>query len=274
MTSQTDLTIAAVQMISSANFHENLQQVKQLVAAAANNGANMVVLPEYFAFMGMRERDKFEYVEKHQDGQVQSMLSQLAEQFNIWIVAGTHPIQSDEVMRPYGRCYVFNNDGKVVAWYDKIHLFDVQVGDSKGSYCESELTKAGSRVVSFESPWGKIGLAVCYDLRFPELFRQLSESGCTVFILPAAFTYKTGKVHWDILIKARAIENLCYFIASAQGGTHENGRETWGHSCIISPWGETIDELSTGNGIVVSIIDCNNQTILRKEFPVLTHKKL
>lgn len=268
------LKISAIQMISGTNFHDNLEQAILLIRSAAADGANMVVLPEYFALMGMNEKDKFEFVEEHHNGLMQSSLSELAKALNLWIIAGTHPIQSDDLNRPYGRCYVYNHLGETVTWYDKIHLFDVSVGDNQGSYCESKYTKEGIKPVSFDSPWGKIGLAVCYDLRFPELFRTLADEGCTIFIMPAAFTFKTGKVHWDILIRARAIENLCYFVASAQGGQHENGRETWGHSCVVSPWGEIIVALESGEGFIGSHLDQTEQARLRKEFPVLEHKKL
>jgi len=261
-------------MVSSANFLENLQQAENFIMSAASDGVNIIVLPEYFALMGLKETDKLEFVEDHLDGKIQSQLSHLAKRLNLWIISGTHPIRSEESGRPYGRCYVFDSQGKVVTWYDKIHLFDVNVGDNKGRYSESKYTKAGEKVVSFETPWGRVGLAVCYDLRFPELFRQLSDSGCEIVVLPAAFTRKTGEAHWDILIKARAVENLCYFIASAQGGLHENGRETWGHSMIVSPWGEVLGELSTGSGFVTATLDRQKLLDIRKEFPVLAHKKL
>lgn len=270
----TELKIAAIQMISSASFNENLQRASQLIIEAANGGADMVVLPEYFAYMGLKEKDKFEHVEKHKNGPLQSKLVELARKLGIWIVAGTHPIESDESQRPFGRCYVIDQRGEVITWYDKIHLFDVMVGDNQGSYCESKYTKAGEDVVNFNTPWGKIGLAVCYDLRFPEIFRKHVEQGCEILIMPAAFTYKTGKQHWEVLIKARAIENLCYFVASAQGGKHENGRETWGHSCVVSPWGDTIEELSSGEGFILVDLKREKQALLRKEFPVLSHKKL
>jgi len=270
----SQLKVAAIQMVSCANLAENLRQAKQLIDDVVRQGATLVVLPEYFALMGNKETDKFEFVEQHKNGQVQSILAGLAKRHKIWIIAGTHPIESDDRKRPYGRCYVYDDHGEVITWYDKIHLFDVMVNDQKGNYCESQYTKAGKTVVSFESPWGKIGLAVCYDLRFPELFRDLSADGCEIFIMPAAFTYKTGEAHWDVLIKARAIENLCYFIASAQGGSHENGRETWGHSLIVSPWGKVLDELPSGKGYVLANIDHQAQLKIRKEFPVLSHKKL
>lgn len=272
--SKNDLTIAAIQMTSSANFAENLATAKKLILAAKKASAQMVVLPEYFAIMGLSEKDKFEYVEKHGHGPLQSMLSDLAKTEKLWIVAGTHPVHSNEVTRPLARCYVYNDCGEVVKYYDKIHLFDVAVEDNLGSYCESQYTKAGKQIAYFESPWGKIGIAVCYDLRFPELFRELSKKGCRIFVMPAAFTYQTGKLHWQTLIKARAIENLCYFVASAQSGTHQNTRETWGHSCIVSPWGEVLSELKTGIGHTVFELDSEKQSRLRKEFPVLSHIKL
>jgi len=267
-------TIAAIQMVSGANFETNLAKAELLISNAANEGADLVVLPEYFALMANKERDKFETMEVHLDGVMQQRLSQLAKELKVWIVAGTHPIQSDEKERPFGRCYVFNDLGEQITWYDKIHLFDVEVEDNQGSYCESKYTKAGQTPVFFDIPWGKMGLAVCYDLRFPELFRLLSEAGCDIFIMPAAFTYTTGEVHWQTLIKARAIENLCYFVASAQGGSHENGRQTWGHSCIVSPWGEVLQDLPTGEGYVLAELDREKQATKRKEFPVLLHKKL
>lgn len=268
-----DFNLAVIQMVSTANFLENISVAEKLIIKAANSGANIAVLPEYFSFMGMREEDKFEHVERHLDGLMQSSLSKIASDYNIWIVAGSHPIESGDIKRPFGRCYVFDSIGEVVTWYDKIHLFDVTVGDSKGNYCESAMSTAGRQAVYFDSPWGKIGLAICYDLRFPELFRELSSAGCGLFILPAAFTHKTGKVHWEVLIKARAIENLCFFAASAQGGRHQNGRETWGHSCIVDPWGETIAELALGEGIVQANLNSQQQAKIRNEFPALSHRQ-
>ncbi|MCF6193129.1 MAG: carbon-nitrogen hydrolase family protein, partial [Kangiellaceae bacterium] len=269
-----NVRISAIQMVSTADYYENIGSAKRLIIEAAQAGSNILVLPEYFCFMGMQEQDKYEYVEKHKNGELQSMLSGLAEKYGVWIIAGTHPIASNEPARPYGRCYVYDDHGKVATWYDKIHLFDVNVPDSKGSYRESAMTKAGDKVICFNTPWGMIGIAVCYDLRFPELFRQQAKAGCEIIILPAAFTYKTGEKHWQVLIQARAIENLCYFVASAQGGTHQNGRETWGHSCIVSPWGDILAELPDGEGFVHAELDRNALTELRTSFPVLKHRKL
>lgn len=268
------LKIAAVQMVSSNVFDENIENAVKFVTEAAKAGANLIVLPEYFAIMANKEVDKFEYVEKHGEGRVQRIFSDLAKQLSVWLVVGSHPIMATELERPYGRCYVYNSFGDLVVWYDKIHLFDVTVNDDKNRYCESKFTTAGSSVTSFDTPWGKVGLAICYDLRFPELFRELQQQGCEILVLPAAFTYETGRVHWEILLRARAIENLCYIVAAAQGGTHANHRQTWGHSCIISPWGELLQELATGPGYVIQELNRDAQLKLRKEFPVLTHKKL
>ena len=269
-----NVRISVIQMVSTADYDVNINSAKRLIIKAALAGNDIVVLPEYFCFMGMQEQDKFVYVEQHKNGNLQTILSALAKEYGVWIIAGTHPIASDEPDRPYGRCYVYDDQGSVVTWYDKIHLFDVAVADSKGDYCESAMTKPGNKVICFNSPWGMIGIAVCYDLRFPEMFRQQVEAGCEIMILPAAFTHKTGEKHWQVLIQARAIENLCYFVASAQGGVHQNGRETWGNSCIVSPWGEIIAELAEGEGFVQAKLDRDALSELRASFPVLKHRKL
>ncbi len=268
------LTISTIQMVSGSCLENNLKTAERLIIEAKKSGAQMVLLPEYFAIMPLNEQDKTDCVEKHLDGKVQRFLASLANQYSLWIIGGTHPLESDTSQRPYGRCYVFNPNGECVCWYDKIHLFDVNVNDKKGSYQESKYNKAGDKLVSFATPWGKVGLAVCYDLRFPELFRELTLQGVQLFLIPAAFTYATGKVHWEILLKARAIENLCFVVASAQGGTHQNGRETWGHSCIISPWGESLSSLAFGEAVATYTLDFNHQQKLRNEFPVLSHRRL
>ncbi len=268
------LIIASVQMTSCANFQSNIDTALSLIDDAAFAGANIIVLPEYFAFMGVKEIDKFEHMESANSGVMQNAMSQSAKKNNVWLVAGTHPIESEDKLRPFGRCYVFQPDGKVNCWYDKIHLFDVEVKDNTKSYFESQYSKEGQSPVTFDTPWGKIGLAVCYDLRFPELFRQMALDGCEIFIMPAAFTYTTGKAHWEVLIRARAIENQCYFVASAQSGVHENGRETWGHSIIVSYSGEILAELKGGTGFILNSIDRKEQMKNRLEFPVLTHIKL
>ncbi|PCI73103.1 MAG: acyltransferase [Gammaproteobacteria bacterium] len=268
------LIIASVQMTSCANFQSNIDTALSLIDDAALAGANIIVLPEYFAFMGIKETDKFDHMETAHTGIMQKAMSESAKKNNVWLVAGTHPIESEDKLRPFGRCYVFQPDGTVNCWYDKIHLFDVEVEDNTKSYCESKYSKAGESPVTFDTPWGKIGLAVCYDLRFPELFRKMALDGCEIFIMPAAFTHTTGRAHWEVLIRARAIENQCYFVASAQSGKHENGRETWGQSMIVSHTGEILAELKEGSGVVLHSIDRGMQKQSRIDFPVLTHTKI
>jgi deaminated glutathione amidase len=268
------LKIATIQMITSEIFEQNLNKASDLIEKSAKQGAELVVLPEYFAIMGLKETDKFLHVEKHGDGVMQNALSQLAKRLQIWIVAGSHPIESDQANRPYARCYVYNSAGQVVTWYDKIHLFDVNVADNQKRYCESRYTKPGKQVVSFDSTWGKIGIAICYDLRFPELFRQLQQQGCQLLLVPAAFTAKTGEAHWDLLTRTRALENLCYLVSSAQGGTHSNGRQTWGRSNVISPWGEVLAQLELGEGVITMELDFASLQQIRKEFPALDHKQI
>ena len=274
MTKQDPLKIAAVQMRSTSCIDENLASAAILIEQAKLAGAQMILLPEYFAIMAKNETDKLQLVEKHGQGKVQSFLSSQAKQQGLWIIGGTHPVESDDLQRPYARCYVYNSNGERVCWYDKIHLFDVAVKDKHKNYQESRFSRCGSQVVSFESPWGKIGLAVCYDVRFPELFRALIKQGASVLLMPAAFTYTTGKVHWEVLLKARAIENLCFVVASAQGGLHDNGRETWGHSCIISSWGKILDSVELESGFAIASLNFIEQKKLRSDFPVLNHQKL
>ena len=271
---ETSVIVAAIQMVTGVDYSENLAIARKLVQQAASSGAEIVLLPEYFAFMGDKETDKLSLVEQHGEGTTQSFLANLARQNRIWLVGGTHCIASPSAERPYGRCYVYSPLGECITWYDKIHLFDVSVADNKRDYCESRYCSPGEKVVAFDSPWGKIGLAVCYDLRFPELFRELALQDVKLVMLPAAFTAKTGQAHWDVLIKARAIENQVFFVAAGQGGIHQNGRETWGHSCIVSPWGELLNSQASGTGVVFAKLDLKALKELRQTFPVLSHRKL
>jgi deaminated glutathione amidase len=268
------LTVAAIQMVTSADFELNLASAEQLILQAKQGGADLVVLPEYFAIMAKHEKDKFKVVESHQNGRLQNFLAQQSRSHQIWLVGGSHPINSDDPKRPMSRCYVYNPQGNVVCFYDKIHLFDVHVDDATQQYQESKYSQAGNQAVAFDTPWGKVGIAICYDLRFPELFRQLNQMQAKLFVIPAAFTFATGEQHWDILLKARAVENLSYVVASAQGGLHQNGRETYGHSCVISPWGKTLVELNQGEGVAIAKIDFSEQEKIRKNFPALQHRKL
>ncbi len=266
--------LAAIQMASGSNVASNLIEARRLIQASARAGAKIAILPENFAIMGMTEQDKVVIREDFGSGQIQDFLAQQAIDFDIWIIAGTIPISTEHENLIRASCLVYNNQGTVIAQYDKIHLFDVNVPDSDDTYLESETIEAGSEVCVFESPIGRVGIAICYDLRFPELFRRMSEQGAEIFVIPAAFTSITGKAHWEPLLKSRAIENLCYVAASAQGGYHVNGRETYGHSIIVDPWGVILDELSSGSGFVISEIDQNKIKNLRKIFPALQHRKL
>lgn len=233
--------VAIVQMNSRANIEENLNQLPDFFAKAQKDQAKLLVLPENFAFMGFNEADKLAVAERDGDGKIQRFVSKLAKQFKLWVIAGTIPLQSDDPRRVKSSSLVYDSGGQRVARYDKIHLFDVRVSREE-AHRESLTVSPGKEVVVVETPVGKIGLSVCYDLRFPELYRQLILKGAEIVSIPSAFTAVTGKAHWEILLRARAIENLCYVLAPNQGGVHENGRKTHGHSMIIEPWGKKLAE--------------------------------
>jgi nitrilase len=273
--------VAAIQMASGPNVSANLSEVSRLISDAVANGAELVVLPENFAHMGMSEMDILNIAElplekaAKEQAPIQSFLASQAKSENIWIVGGTIPVkQNEKDQKVRAACLLFNNQGEVVARYDKIHLFDVDLGEKCGSYNESAFTEAGEQVVVTDTPFGRLGLAVCYDLRFPELFRYMVSLGVDILAVASSFTATTGKAHWEILNRARAIENLCYVISSAQGGYHVNGRETYGHSMIIDPWGGIIDSLPRGSGFAISDIDSGQLKKVRKNFPVLEHVRL
>lgn len=264
--------VAALQMTSSADVAHNLSSIECYLPEIKDSGATLLVLPENFAYMGLHEKDKLKFAEPFGDGVIQETVSQWAKSYDLWIVAGTIPIQSSDPKRCYASTLVFDNLGRVKARYDKIHLFDVRVSETE-AHKESNSTCAGDKVVVVDTPVGRLGLSVCYDLRFPELYRLLQQQGAEVLIVPAAFTYDTGKVHWQVLLQARAIENMCYVIAANQGGTHQNGRETYGHSMIISPWGEILSECDD-TSIAVANIELSQLHKKRQQFPCLNHIKL
>ncbi len=266
--------IAAIQMASGPNVGANLIEAGRLIAMAAESGARLAVLPENFALMGMTEQDKVEQREREGDGQIQEFLARQAERHEIWIVGGTIPLESPSPDRIRAACLVYDAAGRQVARYDKIHLFDVALRESGEEYNESATIESGSEAVVLDTPFGRLGLAVCYDLRFPELFRALAERGAELIALPAAFTAITGRAHWEVLVRARAIENLCYLVASAQGGYHINGRHTHGDSMIVDPWGSVLDHLPSGSGIVVGDIDLEQLHNRRRTFPTLEHRRL
>jgi len=265
---------AVIQLTSGTDVQRNLDAATALLRQAAQQGAVLAVLPENFVLMGKHEHDKFAIAETFGEGMIQSWLGAISRELKLWIVAGTMPIKVANETRVAAASLVFNERGEYVARYDKMHLFDVEVSDAQGSYRESESMIHGKSPVCIDSPIGKLGLAICYDMRFPELFRLLVSQGAQVFAIPAAFTVPTGRAHWDVLLRARAIENLSYLLASAQVGKHENDRETWGHSMIINPWGEVLGCKDDGPGVVVVDIDLPHQTAIRQRFPALSQRRL
>lgn len=268
------LSIAVVQMTSCADVNSNLKTVDEQLAKLNTDKVKLVILPENFAFMGLHEKSKLDIAESYQEGPIQVAISQMAKKYDLWIVAGTIPIKSKDPSRCYASSLVFNANGECVARYDKIHLFDVTVSDSE-SHKESNSTLAGSAIKVVNTPIGKIGLSVCYDLRFPELYRALKEADADIFIVPAAFTFDTGKYHWQTLLKARAIENLSYVAAPNQAGTHQNGRKTFGHSMIISPWGKVEAECDgSETSTITAEIDSDSMNRMRQKFPCLNHRKM
>jgi deaminated glutathione amidase len=261
--------VAAIQMASGPNVEGNLSEARRLVAKAAEQGAKLVVLPEFFAIMGMNEQDKVKVREQPGQGPIQSFMSETARKHKIWLM-GSLPLVANAPDKVRNSLLVFDETGAQVARYDKIHLFNLTLGNE--SYNEAQTIEAGDKVVVIDSPFGRIGLAVCYDLRFPEIFRAMKD--VNIIVLPSAFTATTGKVHWEPLVRARAIENLSYVIAAAQGGYHVSGRETHGHTMIVDPWGRVIDELQRGSGVVIADVNPSYQASLRTSLPALSHRTL
>ena len=266
--------VAAVQLASGPNVKANLEEAEKLIKTAVQQDAELVVLPENFAIMGLSEMDKVAIAETAGEGPIQQFLSQQANKHGIWIVGGTIPLESGVAGKVYSASLLYNDSGEMVARYDKLHLFDVVLEDSNESYNESETIESGDDIVVVDTPFGKLGMSVCYDLRFPELFRAMADVGMEVCVLPSAFTSLTGRAHWESLLRARAIENLCYMVAPDQGGYHKNGRETYGDSMIVDPWGVVLNRLPHGTGVVVSEIDLEKLRKTRKNFPALQHRRL
>jgi deaminated glutathione amidase len=266
--------IAAIQMASGPNVHANLIEAGRLIADAVNAGARMVVLPENFALMGLSERDKLEVAEPYGKGPLQSFLSNTARSHGVWIVGGTIPVHANTPGKIRSACLLYDATGLCVARYDKIHLFDVHIDETDENYIESETIEQGEDITVVDTPFGKLGLAICYDLRFPELYRRMMDEGMELLCLPSAFTAITGKAHWEVLVRARAIENLCFVVASDQGGYHINGRETHGDSMIVDPWGRVLDRLPRGSGFVIADIQTELVKRTRKSFPAIDHRRL
>ncbi len=266
--------VACIQMASGPNVGANLLEAERLIEEAASREAKLVVLPENFAIMGNSERDKVEVREPEGDGPIQAFVAEQAARHGIWLVGGTIPLEANARDKVRAACLVYDDMGKQVARYDKIHLFDVELVDSEEQYTESETIEPDNEVVVIDSPFGRMGIAICYDLRFPELFRQQLSAGMEIVVMPAAFTAITGRAHWEVLVRARAIENLCYVVAAGQGGYHLNGRETHGHSMIVDPWGIVLNSLSRGPGVVCASIDLERLESARRNFPSINHRRL
>ncbi len=268
------MKVAAIQMVSGISLDQNLAQAHQLLEQARVAGAELAVLPEYFCFMGHSDRDKLVLAETPGLGTVQDFLADSAREMGMWIVGGTLPMATDDPEHAANASVVYDPKGKPVARYDKIHLFRYDNG--RESYDEAAVLAAGEIPTTFQltdrsgQAW-TVGMSVCYDLRFPELYRQL---GADILLVPSAFTHTTGQAHWEVLLRARAIENQAYVVASAQGGTHENGRQTWGQSMIIDPWGTVLGQHASGPGVVVCDVEMTRLQELRRQLPALQHRRL
>ena len=262
--------VAAVQMASGPNVEGNLKEAARLIEIAVGEGARLVALPEYFAIMGLHEQDKVKVRETPGRGPIQDFLAETAKRHGVWIVGGSIPLVASVPDKVRNSCLIFDERGERVARYDKIHLFGFEMG--KESYSEPRTIEPGKDVVVIDSPVGRLGLSICYDLRFPELYRAMKE--VDLILVPSAFTETTGKAHWETLIRARAIENLAYVLAPAQGGYHVNGRETHGDSMLVDPWGVVLDRLPRGSGVVAGNINPEHLRRLRQSLPSLTHRTI
>ncbi len=269
-----ELKIASIQMVSSADLRENLSTASRLISSAAADGAQLAVLPEYFCLMGLKDNDKVLAREKFGSGPIQGQLSQIAKENKIYLVAGTIPLEAKDANKVLNTTLAFDPNGQQIARYDKIHLFGFQTETER--YQESETIEAGNQPaimkISVNGNEWLFGLSICYDLRFPELYRTLGQVDC--HIIPAAFTYTTGKDHWEVLLRARAIENQCYVLASSQGGIHQNQRRTWGNSMLIDPWGAVLTTLPDGEGFISGVLCKDKLNEVRSKLPALAHRKL
>ena len=261
---------AAVQMVSAPEVAPNLEAAGRLVAEAAAGGARLVALPEYFCILGNRGTDKVDAREADGAGPIQAFLAACARRHGVWIVGGTVPLACEDPRRVRSACLVFDDAGRRVARYDKIHLFAFERGAER--YDEAETIEPGGAPLAVDSPFGRLGLSVCYDVRFPELYRR--ERDVAAWFVPSAFTATTGAAHWETLLRARAIENQCYVVAPAQGGLHPNGRRTHGHTMIVDPWGDIVAERAEGEGVIFADVDAARLSEVRKSLPALHHRRL
>jgi predicted amidohydrolase len=266
------MQVAAIQMTSGPEVAANLEQARALLEEAAARGARLAALPENFSFMGLKDADKRQVAESAGAGPVQDFLAAEARRLRLWIVGGTVPLISGADGRVAAASLVYDSDGVRVARYDKIHLFDVDIPGRAESYRESAHVAPGARATVLDTPVGRLGLSVCYDVRFPELYRHLSANGAQIFTVPSAFTSPTGRAHWETLLRARAIENLCYVVAPAQSGFHPSGRETYGDSMIVDYWGRVLQRVPRGRGCALAEVDLAAQANVRGSFPALVHR--
>lgn len=264
------MKIAALQMVSGPELTQNLATASRLIDQAAAAGARLVALPEYFVQMGWHETDKFQIAESWGHGPIQDMLAAKARQHAIWLAGGSFPLKTADPAKVTNTALLFNPQGEVVVRYDKMHLFSYQ--DGERSLDEGRTMVAGRECVTAETPLGRVGMSICYDLRFPELYRSMGE--IDLILVPSAFTVPTGTAHWQVLLRARAIENQCYVLAAAQGGTHASGRRTYGHSMLVDPWGEVVSSLSEGEGVLIAEMDPARLQSVRQELQALRHRRM
>ncbi|MDM4766940.1 carbon-nitrogen hydrolase family protein [Pelomonas sp. SE-A7] len=272
------MKIAAVQLVSSPDLHHNLARARHWLEQAAAGGAQLALLPEYFCLMGQQDDDKLRIAETFGDtsAPIQAMLSKTARELGLWLIGGTLPLRTPNPAKVRNSCLVYGPEGQLAARYDKIHLFRFQT--EREAYDEGRVLEAGNEPVAVQAGPLRVGLSICYDLRFAELYRALSftpgQPPCELISVPAAFTYTTGEKHWELLLRARAVEMQAFVLASAQGGRHENGRRTWGHSMIVDPWGEVLDVLPEGEGLVQAELDLQRLAAVRSQLPALQHRRL
>lgn len=264
---------AAIQMTSAPAVAPNLEQAARLIADAAQGGARLIVLPENFALMAASDAERLAAAEPDGEGPIQHFLSAAARRHGVWLVGGTIPLRAAAAAKVRAACLLYNERGERVARYDKMHLFDVRLGNGE-RYYESNGIEAGEAPVVVDTPAGRLGLSVCYDLRFPELFRRLLDAGAEIFAVPSAFTAYTGRAHWETLVRARAIENLAYVVAAAQTGRHATGRETYGDSMIVNPWGEILARRAQGAGVAIAECDPQKLKSLRAQLPSIEHRRI
>lgn len=266
--------VAVIQMVSGAKVSDNLIWVNNLLMQASKKKVELVLLPENVAFMSRNQKDVLDIAEERGDGFIQDRIKKMAKRYKLWVIIGSLPIKHPDGNKTFKTSMVINSEGECVAYYDKIHLFDVSIMNVE-QHSESEFSSPGYELKTVETPVGKVGLSICYDIRFPELYRELIKRKVDIFTIPSAFTHVTGRAHWEVLVRARAIENLCYVMAANQSGQHDNGRITYGHSMIVSPWGEILAQCKDEKAIMLCAdIDLKKMYQIREEFPCLTHRVL